>query len=83
MGTIQQAAGMEQLLRQHECLCFQAAYYLLGKEDEALAAAKLALLAIAREEGFMALPESLQRERVRHAAAVCSLHIRKNTMLAG
>lgn len=69
--------GAEKLLRSHECYCYQVAYYLLGREEPSLTAAKLALLEVAGDGGFPLLSESLQRERIKRAVITHSLQINK------
>lgn len=69
-------------VRRYECLCYQTAYYLLGNETEALAAARTALLELAGDLRFPEMGEREQRERVRRSVIFHSLQIRKETVLA-
>lgn len=70
-------------LRRYECECYRAAYYLLGNENEAMAASRAALLELAADAEFGLLSEADQLKKVKRAASIHSLCIRKNAVLAG
>lgn len=69
----------KEILRAYECYCYQIAFYLLGNERDAMAAAKRVLLELSMDEDFANLPDKSKLKRVRDAASIHSLHIRKNT----
>lgn len=73
--------GLE-LLRCYECYCYQTAYYLLGNEADALAAAGAALLELAADPGLGMLSEPEVMRSVRRAVSYQSLYIRKQTVPA-
>lgn len=64
-----------ELLRRHEDFAYQVAYFLLLKEESAVAAARQALLAFAADESFFSLPPAerenhLKRQVMKEALAV-------------
>lgn len=54
-----------ELLRSHEAYAYQVAYYLLRKEEPAVAAVKQALLAVAADRAFISMPPSMRESRIR------------------
>ncbi|MNI89660.1 hypothetical protein D3C73_1470890 [compost metagenome] len=83
MENGRQPSRREQLLRLYECYCYQVAFSLLGNEKDSLEAARLTLLSLAADDGFASLPGAMQREQVKRAASIHSIHIRKNAVQAG
>jgi hypothetical protein len=71
------------MLRRYEGYCYQAAYYLLNNERDALAASCSALLELAGDAELMKLSEPEQLQKVKRTVSIHSLHIRKNAVLAG
>ncbi|WP_438445944.1 hypothetical protein [Gorillibacterium sp. sgz5001074] len=76
-GLTKEGPPCLEVLRHYECYCYQAAYYLLGNERDALAAAQAALTELAGGIPLGVLPEPERLLHIRRCVTHHSLHIRK------
>lgn len=67
-------------LRGYERECYQTAYYLLGREDDAVLATERTLLELAGDSSFWSASREARREQARRRTVMESLKLKRTSM---
>lgn len=68
------------LLRKYELYCYQVAYYLLEKEEDAVEATVSSLLQLSQDNDFFVSPENSQRVKAKVISMKAALAVKQHQL---